>query len=738
MKLVASALLTFFITIQVNAQPRDGETFQKEYRYNISKTTEAIKIDGEFNEAVWALAPKIDSFWLKFPNDLGRPQHSTEGRVTYDDKFIYFAFTIYDSGKAFIQTLKRDNGHDGNDCVAIILDPTNQRTNGFFFVVNAFNAQSEDQLPLGEQSQWSWDNKWFSATKRYKDKWTAEIAIPFKTIRYTSDKLLWGINFLRVDTKTNEYSTWTHMPRNFPSHSLVYTGALIWDKAPPPAGTNAVFIPYVTGGLSRDRQNNAGVKSTANVGFDGKLALSSSLNLDLTVNPDFSQIEVDRQVTNLTRFNIFFPERRTFFLENADLFANFGVSDARPFYSRTIGLDKNGNKIPIIAGARLSGNINKSVRIGLLNIQTAKKGEQPAQNYTAATVQQRVLKRSVIKAYFLNKENFISQNEKEKNPLDAYGRNAGAEFNYNNLKGNWGGWASYNHSFKSGINTNDNLINLGGNYNGRNLSVTINASNLGTNYYADMGFVARLENYDAARDTVIRLGYKDLYTKIGYSIYPEKGIFNSHNIRLGNYYVYNPDNTFNERNTSLNYFVMLKNTGNIFTNIRNNKVNLLFPVSFTGNTPIPKGNYTYNQYSLGYNSDFRKTFGFSLNAGAGGFYNGNYKSLGTGINFRKQPHVNVGLNAEYNKLVFPSTYGSTELFLLSSRVEINFSTAIFWTSFLQYNTQRNNFNINSRLQFRFRPMSDFFLVYTDNYFTDPLLKNKNRAIVFKMNYWLNL
>ena len=165
---------------------------------------------------------------------------------------------------------------------------------------------------------------------------------------------------------------------------------------------------------------------------------------------------------------------------------------------------------------------------------------------------------------------------------------------------------------------------------------------------------------------------------------------------------------------------------------------ILFPVSFTGNIPLPKGSYIYNQYSLGYSSDFRKTFGFSLNVGAGGFYNGDYKSLGAGISFRKQPHVNVALNAEYNKLVFPATYGSTELFLLSSRVEINFSTAIFWTSFLQYNTQRNNFNINSRLQYRFRPMSDFFLVYTDNYFTDPLFKNKNRAIVFKINYWLNL
>ena len=730
--------LLLFLSFTVKAQQENGDIFKTQPQFRIAKTTEPIKIDGVLDEPVWAVTPMADSFLLKYPTDVGRPQRKTEVKMTHDDKFIYFGFTAYDSGKSFIQTLKRDNGHDGNDCVAIILDPTNQRTNGFFFVVNAFNAQSEDQLPLSNGSAWSWDNKWYSATKRYKDKWTAEIAIPFKTLRYTSDKLLWGLNLLRVDTKANEYSVWTHVPINFPSHSLTYTGALIWDMPPPTAGRNAVFIPYVTGGLNDDMQNNTGIKGTANAGFDGKLALSSSLNLDITANPDFSQIEVDRQVTNLSRFNIFFPERRTFFLENADLFANFGNNNVRPFYSRTIGLDKEGNKLPIIAGARLSGNINKSTRIGLLNIQTAKKGEVAPQNYTAATFQKRVLKNSGIKAYFLNKENFISSAKKEKNPLAAYGRNAGLEFNYNNLQSTLGGWASYNFSLKPGINRDNNFFNVGGNYNGRKFSAILNASTLGTNYYTDMGFVTRVENYDAIRDTVVRVGYKDLYNELGYRIFPAKGFINSHNFNVNNYFVFNPDNSLNEQNTGLNYYLQLKNTANISASVNNNRVNLLFPVSFTGAIPLPVGRYSYNQTGAGYNSNFRKTVSFNINAATGGFYNGSYRSVKAGINVRKQPHVNVGLNAEYNKLSFPATYGATKLFLLSSRIEINFSTAIFWTTFLQYNTQRNNFNINSRLQYRFKPMSDFFLVYTDNYFTSPLFKNKNRAVVFKMNYWLNL
>ena len=436
--------------------------------------------------------------------------------------------------------------------------------------------------------------------------------------------------------------------------------------------------------------------------------------------------------------NIFFPERRTFFLENADLFAGYGTGDVRPFYSRTIGLDPNLNRIPIIGGARLSGNINKSTRIGLMNMQTGKKDGYAAQNYTAATVNKSVLKRSVIKAYFLNRQGFLPAGERSKNPLDAYGRNAGTEFNYNDIQGKWGGWASYHHSFKPGISKDNSYINAGGNYNGRNFSAYINASNVGTNYYTDMGYVARIENYDAEKDTTVRLGYKDLITDISYRIYPKGGKIGQHNFDISHYQVLNPDNSVNEQNTQLNYFIQFLNTGNLFFNATNNKVNLLFPTSFTDAKPLPRGNYSYNKFRVGYFSDFRKVFSFNINAGSGQFYNGTYNTVSAGINLHRQPHVNAGVNAEYNKLIFPAGYGSRELFLLSSRVEINFTTALFWTTFLQYNTQRNNFNINSRFQYRFRPMSDLFLVYTDNYFTNPLFKNKNRAIVFKLNYWLNL
>lgn len=729
----------FLTCLQTMGQQKDGEAFQKEYQVHLSKTKDPITIDGELDEAVWSNAATVSSFWKKFPTDEGKAKRKTEAKVTYDDKFLYVAFTAYDSGKVFIQSLKRDVGHDGNDCVALILDPVNQRANGFFFVVNAYNAQSEDQINgNGERISFSWDNKWYSATKRYADRWTVEMAIPFKTLRYTADKLVWGINFLRVDTKTNEYSMWTHVPINFRSYDLGYTGALVWPEPPPKPGSNGVLIPYITGGLHEDKDNDKPLKATGNAGFDSKMALSSSLNLDMTVNPDFSQIEVDKQVTNLTRFNIFLPEKRTFFLENANLFSSYGIPPIRPFYSRSIGLDKNGNRIPILLGARLTGNLSKSTRIGLFSMQTGSKGNYTPENYAAATINQAVLKRSTLNAYFLNREGFLSDSAKNSDPLAAYGRNAGAEFNFSNLKGSWNGWTGYHQSFKPGISSDNRFIDFGGSYNGRYFNAMIDMGSVGTNYYTDMGYMERIENHDAARDTTIRMGYKQAFSEISYRIIPKKGKVSTYQLAIDNFFVINPDNSFNERNHTMNFNVMFWNTANFFVSLNNYEVNLLFPVSFTGKTPLPKDDYRYSQFSAGYQSDFRKPFNYAITVSDGGFYNGTYQSINGSITIRKQPHLNIDLRAEYDKLSFPDPYGTTALLLIAPKVEINFSTQLFWTTFFQYNTQRNNFNINSRFQYRFKPMSDFFLVYTDNYYTDPLLKNRSRAIVFKMNYWLNL
>jgi hypothetical protein len=717
----------------------DNTNYQQTYKVLIKKAQDAIKIDGELNEQSWKSALPVKNFWQNFPADTAAAAKDTEAMVTYDAENIYFALISHDTNYYVVQSLKRDINPGQSDGVGILLDPLNSRTNGFFFAVNPYNVQTEDLITTNlDDLNFSWDNKWFSQTKRYADKWIVEIAIPFKTLRYSANVAVWGINFARSNMKKNEQSTWTKIPVNLNFFDFGYTGALVWDAPPPTPKNNISFIPYSTGGISLNKENNEKLKTNFNAGFDAKVALSSKLNLDLTVNPDFSQVEVDKQVTNLTRFNIFFPERRTFFLENADLYANYGIPPIRPFYSRTIGLDKNGRRIPIIGGARLTGSIDDKTRIGVMNMQTAKKGDYAAQNYTAISASRRFLKRSVVKAYYFGREGFLNDVEKKNNPLDRYGRNAGTEFAYISNDNKWNAWGGYHKSFKHGITKQDNYFNGGAGYNSRTFSTFFDYDYVGVNYYTDMGFVQRIDNYDALRDTSIRAGFQFIYNNARYKILPKKGKINSHEFESETFMVWNTNGSFNERNNDFTYTINFKNTAAFSAGASNVDVSLLFPISFTDGTPLPVNRYKYTFYKLKYNSDNRKRFVFGAGTANGSFYNGTLRQFTASVKYRVQPWGNFSVEFENNELTFPSVYGKASLFLISPRAEINFSNSIFWTTFFQYNTQAENININSRLQWRYKPMSDLFVVYTDNYFNSPFLKNKNRALVFKLNYWLNM
>lgn len=734
--------IAFFLfllpSILLSAQDIDPASYRTDYKIHIRRTSAPVKIDGLLDDAGWQQADTASSFWLKAPRDDARARHQTIARLMYDEHFLYVGFIASDSMPLIGQSLKRDSRIRDNDGVGIVLDPIGKKTNGFYFTVTAFNVQADDLVTVNPDNlNFSWDNKWYSAVKRFDNYYTVEIAIPFKTLRYNSTNTTWGVNFVRSDRKQNEIHTWTRIPVNFSTVDLGYTGGLYWDQPPPKPGNNISLIPYVTASVESDNVNDRH-DVTATAGLDAKIALNSSLNLDLTCNPDFSQVEVDRQVTNLSRFSIFFPERRNFFLENNDLFSEYGIPPIRPFYSRRIGLDPNGQPIPILAGLRLSGNIAEATRIGILSMQTKATADYAAQNYTAVTVQQQLLQRTTAKAYFFNRQGFADDAHPLTDPLEKYGRNAGGELFFVNEKGNWQGWLGSHGSFKPGKLKNNFYHNGGGGYFGRRLTTFINADDVGTNYHADMGFVERIENYDAANDTVIRLGFRQFYQTTQYSFFPKKGPINQHRIELENFLVLNPNHSFNEWSIDLGYDIAFKNTASIGFSLSRNNVQLPFHTSFTDGTPLPPAKYGFTQAGLSASTDNRKPFSLAGEITVGKYFSGNYTQLAASAIFRRQPWLTIEINAEYNRLRFPAPYGSDELFLVAPRVEINFSNKLFWTTFIQYNTQANNVNINSRFQWRYKPASDLFIVYTDNYYSDPFLKNKSRALVLKFQYWLNL
>lgn len=212
-----------------------SQLFQEKFQVNIQQAVSPIKIDGMLDEMAWKQADAAKDFHMKWPTDIGRPKRTTTIKISYDESFIYFGIIAQDTNYYIAQTLKRDNGLYESDAVSIAIDPINRKTNGFIFSITPYNVQSEDLVNAGQsdmEMNFSWDNKWYSATRRHADHWIAEIAIPLKTLRFEPGKTIWGFNALRSDLKSNEYSSWTDMPLNFNFFDFGYAGSIRWDKGP--------------------------------------------------------------------------------------------------------------------------------------------------------------------------------------------------------------------------------------------------------------------------------------------------------------------------------------------------------------------------------------------------------------------------------------------------------------------------------------------------------------------------
>jgi hypothetical protein len=494
--------------------PLHAQKKNENFRLHIKKTSKPIVIDGVANDLAWKDTEVANDFFMVLPMDKGKATQQSEIRMAYDDDYIYLIATFYTDipGPNYVESLRRDFAFGKNDNFLLFIDPFNNQTTGFTFGSNAAGAQWDGTMYGGSKVDLSWDSKWISEVKRDDEKWVFEMALPFKSIRYRDGVKEWGINFSRLDLKSSEKSSWTPIPRQFPTAALALTGTLVWDTPPPAPDINLSVIPYLLGEINTDVAGETTIDTK--IGGDVKFSLSSSLNLDLTVNPDFSQVEVDRQVTNLDRFELFFPERRQFFLENADLFANFGYPTIRPFFSRRIGLG-----VPIDAGARLSGNLNEDWRLGVMDIQTSSIQEtgQPTQNFGVISLQKKVFSRSSIGFMLVNKESFRYPGEADSlsTVFPKFNRNLGVEYNLASSDNFWSGKAFILKSFapdetNRGITQAANIE-----YSSRNWSWGLQEESVAETYSAEVGFVPR--------DSYIRLR-----SFLGHLFFPEKGAMVSH------------------------------------------------------------------------------------------------------------------------------------------------------------------------------------------------------------------
>ena len=720
--------------------PSFGQNFENKFFYEIKATVQEPAIDGKLDEEIWQSNRAITNFYQKFPKDSIPSKDSTVVMLARNEKFLFIAAQCFLNENEEFQanTLFRDFPFFENDTFAVLIDPYKDGLNGFSFELTPFNSQSDRLISNGgvfdeEHSDYNWDNKWYSAVERGENVWTLEMAIPFKTLRYKSGLKAWGINFIRQNRSANTTSSWYPIPINFSIINLAYTGDLIWDNSPIGGKVNYSLIPSATFTTNKDHTVQESVwQSDFTPSLDFKVNFGTSLNLDGTINPDFSQIEVDQRQLNIGRFEIGLPERRQFFLENSDLFANFGNNAVRPFFSRRIGLIRGENEVfqpvPILGGLRLSGKLSEKSRIGAMTVQTDDAVIQDivndtirnvnGRNYTVGTFQQQILERSTISALLINTQEVEGVFDFVPN---THNRVYGGQFDWVSKDSKWNSSAFVFNS----ENPDNTSISYGG-----ELNYGSTHFGFGTQFYHID------ESFNPVTGFVPRSGINQINFGPFYTFRPEKEKINFIDVFFDNSHTFSNDFKLLDSFVFTGTFISLANTSNFLLALNPRYTELLndFDPSFSGADPLPAGSvHFYTSGRIRYRTDQRKFLSGSIELDYGQYFNGTKLTSTNTLTLRWQPYLQFSVDMIYNKINLPDPFGDNDIFLVRPEGRVSFSENIFLSYISQYSSLLKTIGSNLRLQWRFRPASDIFLVYTDNYSDE--FNVLQRGFSVKMIYW---
>jgi hypothetical protein len=706
------------------------------------KLAAPLHVDGKLDEDVYERERPFGEFVQVVPRYGAKQSERTDVWVMYDDHYMYVACRCWDSAspdKWIANELRRDtNQLRQNDQIGVMFDTFYDRRSGFLFYTNPLGARADYSVVDEGGSNTDWNPVWESKTGRFDGGWTVEMAIPFKSLRYRAGPhQVWGIQLRRAVRRKNEWAYLTPVPQILAgpqAFNRISSGGTLVELDLPPAGKNLELKPYAISRLTTDRLRTPPLRNdlTGDLGGDVKYGITANLTTDFTVNTDFAQVEIDEQQVNLTRFSLFFPEKRDFFLEGRGIFdfarggagAQQGQAQTTDtpylFYSRRIGLNKS-RIIPIDAGGRLTGKIGK-YGLGLMNIQTGDESVSATEptNFSVVRVKRDVLRRSAIGAMLTNRS--VSTVTAGSN--QAYGLDGAFSFFQNVNAGVY--WARTETS---------GTVGHGQSYQGR---FDYNADRYG----ARAEFLDVDKNFNPEVGFTRRTDIKRSFGQLRFSPRPT----NIKSVRKFTWdgsveYVVNGSGSVESRVENGHFGTEFESSDVASVEVTRDYELLVRPFTVTGSTvTIPAGGYTFSDVLASYALGAQRRISGTMSVQAGHYYDGTIKAVTFGSGrvsvlkqFSFEPTVSI------SRLDLPAGVFTTTL--VRSRVDYGFSPLMFASALLQYSSADRAFSSNLRFRWEYRPGSELFVVYTDERDTtderivSPTLVRglKNRALVVKIN-----
>ncbi len=691
----------------------EAEIGQGGKRMAATEAPVAPRIDGRVDDDVWALAEVVTDFLQREPVEGGVPTHRTEVRILFDDRNLYLGFVMYDDepDRVVASDLRRDSRLETDDSIALLLDTFHDHRNGFLFRVNALGTKY-DATVQGERNVNSrWDEKWEAAARITPNGWEAEMQIPFKALRFDAGAHVWGIDFNREIRRTNEEVNWSNYRRGFNFRDISQGGHLLGLRSLALTGRYRLK-PYLAGGYTAlnatdspltDRSGEFGIE-------DFKVQITPNLTADLTVNTDFAQVEDDEERVNLTRFPLFFPERREFFLEGSDKF-DFGGGGERGrggpssllYHSRNIGLF-DGSPVTMRYGAKLTGKIGNT-SIGFINAQTGDSAELDyvGRNHTTLRLNQDILERSSIGLILTNVQDD-----------GAHNRVAGFDasfrfFDHMSVRGNIAqardsevGRPQYVGAFDAGWDSD--LWSAQASY-----------SYVDPDFVTDMGFIRR---HDMIRQNY-RLGWK-----------PRPGLSWMRQMMFFAVVEHITDTAGNPetREHTLWTRYQLESGDSASIMVQRSFERIREPFEVSDQAEIGVGDYTNNEWRASFESYRARRLSGRVNVSGGGFFDGTRRSYGGSMTMRFNEKLSLSPRYDLNRIELPADAFNTHL--ASMRASYNFNER--WLT-VQYNSIADRLSIFARLNFIRRTGDDLFLVYKSTVRYDPEFYGQmDQAVIAKM------